>query len=225
MTNLIVEISKYLMVVLFACYTYECFAVFRGRLNEEQKSRIFRRQTVFMYLIHLDAYLVVYAVTDNVMAIAFYVFQVIFVAVTISCYHLVYPGASRLLVNNMCMLLVTGFIMLTRLSFEKAVRQCLIALAAMVATLVIPFLIHRVHFVRRLTWLVCGCRDRHAFVCGGVWRDELRREAVAFDCRRSRSSRVSLSRSFSCFLWRVCCMRKQISGRCASRRSSRQCTS
>ena len=153
MTNLIVEISKYLMAVLFACYTYECFAVFRGRLNEEQKNRIFRRQTVFMYLIHLDAYLVIYAVTDNVMTIAFYVFQVIFMAVTISCYHLVYPGASRLLVNNMCMLLVTGFIMLTRLSFEKAVRQCLIALAAMVATLVIPFLIRRVHFVRRLTWL------------------------------------------------------------------------
>ena len=153
MTNLIVEVSKYLMAILFACYTYECFSVLRGRLKEEQKNGIFRRQRIFMYLMHLDAYLVVYAVTDDPMLVAFYIFQVIFVAVTMSCYHLLYQGASKLLVNNMCMLLIIGFIMLTRLSFDKAFRQCLIALAATVLTLIVPFFIHKLHFLRKLTWL------------------------------------------------------------------------
>lgn len=161
MTNLIVEISKYLMILLFACYTYECFSVFRGRLSEEKKNRIFKRQMVLMYLIHLDAYLSIFAVTDDVLMILLYVFQVIFVAVTISCYQLLYKGASRLLVNNMCMLLLIGFIMLTRLSFDKAVKQFLIAMVAMIVTLIIPFLIRKVHFVRKLTWLyavigICG---------------------------------------------------------------------
>ena len=107
----------------------------------------------FMYLMHLDAYLVVYAVTDDPMLVAFYIFQVIFVAVTMSCYHLLYQGASKLLVNNMCMLLIIGFIMLTRLSFDKAFRQCLIALAATVLTLIVPFFIHKLHFLRKMTWL------------------------------------------------------------------------
>ena len=106
-----------------------------------------------MYLMHLDAYLVVYAVTDDPMLVAFYIFQVIFVAVTMSCYHLLYQGASKLLVNNMCMLLIIGFIMLTRLSFDKAFRQCLIALAATILTLIVPFFIHKLHFLRKMTWL------------------------------------------------------------------------
>lgn len=153
MTNIIVEISKYLMIVLFACYTYECFSVFRGKLSEEKKNRIFKRQMVLMYLIHLDAYLAIYAVTDDILMILFFVLQLVFVLITISCYQLLYTGASRLLTNNMCMLLTIGFIMLSRLSFEKAVRQYLIAVAAMILTLIIPVLIRKVRFVRKLTWL------------------------------------------------------------------------
>lgn len=153
MTNIIVEISKYLMIVLFACYTYECFSAFRGKLSEEKKNRIFKRQMILMYLIHLDAYLAVYAVTDDVIMIIFFVFQLIFVLITISCYQLLYKGVSRLLINNMCMLMVVGFIMLSRLSFDKAVRQYLIAVISMIVTLAIPVLIRKIKFVRRLTWL------------------------------------------------------------------------
>lgn len=153
MTNLIVEISKYLMIFLFALYTYECFAAFRGNLSEEKKNGIFKRQIVLMYLIHLAAFLAIYAVTDDPLMILFYAFQVIFTAITISCYRLFYERASQLLINNMCMLLLIGFIMLTRLSFDKAVRQYIIAAGAMVLTLMIPVLIRKVKFLRQLTWL------------------------------------------------------------------------
>lgn len=153
MTNIIVEISKYLMIVLFACYTYECFSAFRGKLSEEKKNRIFKRQMILMYMIHLDAYLAIYAVTDDMLMVIFFVFQLVFVLITISCYQLLYKGASRLLTNNMCMLLEIGFIMLSRLSFDKAVRQYLIAVAAMIVTLIIPVLIRKIRFVRKLTWL------------------------------------------------------------------------
>lgn len=153
MTNLIVETSKYLMIFLFALYTYECFASFRSRLTEEKKNRIFRRQIVLMYLIHLDAFLAIYAVAGDELMILFYAFQVIFAAITISCYQLFYENASRLLVNNMCMLLLIGFIMLTRLSVEKAEKQYIIAAVSMVFTLIIPLLIRKVKSLRKLTWL------------------------------------------------------------------------
>lgn len=153
MTDLIVEISKYLMTLLFALYTYECFSSFRGKLSDEKRQGIFRRQMFLMYLIHLDAYLAIYAVTDDIMMILFYVIQVVFTVITISCYRLIYGRASGLLVNNMCMMLLLGFIMLTRLSVDKAYKQLGVAAGAMVFTLVIPVLIQKVKFLRKVPWL------------------------------------------------------------------------
>ena len=43
MVHLIIEVSKYLMIVLLAIYTYQCFAVFRRR-SPERQNRIFNSQ-------------------------------------------------------------------------------------------------------------------------------------------------------------------------------------
>ena len=153
MENLIVEVSKYLMIILFACYAYECFSAFRSRISTEKRNHIFDRQIFFMYLIHLDAFLVLYTVTDEINLIILYFLQVILVTIVIVNYQLLYPKASRLVTNNMCMLLMIGFIMLTRLSYEKAIRQYAIAICASVITIVIPVLIRKVQSLRRLTWL------------------------------------------------------------------------
>lgn len=149
MTNLIVETSKYLMLFMFACYTYECFSAFRN-ISEEKKNRIFARQMVLMYLIHLDGYLAVYAVTDDIRMIVFYALQVVLAAVTLLCYRLIYGRSSRLLANNMCMLMLIGFLMLTRLSEELAIRQFAIAAVSMIATLFLPFLVHKAKFLQEL---------------------------------------------------------------------------
>ena len=112
MENLIVEVSKYLMIILFACYAYECFSAFRSRISTEKRNHIFDRQIFFMYLIHLDAFLVLYTVTDEINLIILYFLQVILVTIVIVNYQLLYPKASRLVTNNMCMLLSIGFIMM-----------------------------------------------------------------------------------------------------------------
>ena len=152
MTNLIVETSKYLMLFLFACYTYECYSAFRN-ISEEKKNRIYARQMVFMYLIHLDGYLAVYAVTDDIQMILFYALQVLFAAVTLLCYRLIYRKSSRLLANNMCMLMLIGFLVLTRLSDRLAIRQFAIAAISMAATLLLPFVVRRAAFLKKLTWV------------------------------------------------------------------------
>ena len=153
MTNFIVEISKFLMIVLFAFYTYECFSAFRSRISADKRNGIFDRQLVLMYLIHLDAFVVIYAVTAEPKIILFYVLQVVLISILVGNYQFLYPKASRLVTNNMCMLLLIGFIMLTRLSYDKAIRQYEIAIAASIITIVIPVLIRKVKFLRKLTWL------------------------------------------------------------------------
>lgn len=66
------------MTLLFAFYTYECFSSFRGKLTPEKRAKIFKRQMCLMYLIHLDAFLAIYAVTDDIRMILFYVVQAAF---------------------------------------------------------------------------------------------------------------------------------------------------
>ncbi len=83
-----------------------------------------------IYLIHLDAFLVIYASTLDLKVIGLYLVQLILLVIIQLCYKVFYRKASRLVVNNMCMLLAIGFIILTRLDFDKAMKQCEIAVAA-----------------------------------------------------------------------------------------------
>lgn len=141
------------MIFFVAIYTYECFAVFRRNLSSKKKNRIFIRQQLLIYLIHLDAFLVIYTVTDQAEMIGFYFLQILLIIAVQGACMLIYKNSSRLLTNNMCMLLVTGFIMLTRLSYRSAVKQYAIAVIASVLTIIIPFLVQKITFLRKLTWV------------------------------------------------------------------------
>lgn len=126
MTNLIVEISKYLMILLMAVYTYANFRFFSFP-DMERKRRVCARQNRAMFAIHFLAYLVMFLKTEDegmqAMLLAFYGAQVVFFLCYIYLYRLLYRNVSRLLVNNACMLLCVGFIMLTRLSMAKGPGQ------------------------------------------------------------------------------------------------------
>lgn len=153
MVNLITQLSKYVMIFMFAFYAYECFAVFRKKVSEKKRNAIYHRQNVLMYLIHLDAFLVLYLATGEKKLIGFYLMQVLLITAIIGCYRIFYKNASRLLLNNMCMLLCISFIILTRLSFEKALKQYIICAASTIIALLIPVLMKKLHFFHKLEWV------------------------------------------------------------------------
>ena len=134
---------------MIAVYTFECFAVF-GHSDSDIKKSILRRQNILMYMIHFMAFLVMYLQTEEQKMIMFYGMQVLLFAVTILLYTLIYPKVSRLVVNNMCMLMSIGFIMITRLSYDLAVKQFFIAGAAIAVSLIVPVIIRKVKFLSEL---------------------------------------------------------------------------
>lgn len=156
MAKIIVEVSKYVMMILFALYTLESFLGLRRKISEESKNRVYRHQIFLMYLLHLDGFLVIYAATDDVRMIVFYFAQVALNTMLLICYHLIYRNASRSVANNMCMLLVVGFIILTRISFDKAVKQYAIAVASAVITAFIPIIIRKTSGLRKMTYVYAG---------------------------------------------------------------------
>lgn len=153
MVNLITQLSKYLMIFMFAFYSYECFAVFRKKVSEKKRNAMYHRQNVLMYLIHLDAFLVLYLITREKELIGFYLMQVVLISAIIGCYRIFYKNASRLLLNNMCMLLSVSFVILTRLSYDKALKQYLICVASTVIALLIPVIMKKLHFFHKLEWV------------------------------------------------------------------------
>lgn len=151
MVNLITDVSRYLMILFMAFYTFLNFRYFSMKTGAGQR-KICRRQNFFMYLIHFLAYGTVWLETKDEKIIAFYLAQLVFFLSYGGIYRLFYRNVSRLLVNNMSMLLSLGFIMLTRLSFERAVKQFVIVVFAALITWVIPFIMDRVWQLSEIPW-------------------------------------------------------------------------
>ena len=170
MVNIIVQLSKYVMILLIIMYTFLCFSIF-GYQDPDRKRYLLRRQNILMFLMHAIAFAVMYLQTDDIKMLAFYLMQVVLFGATIILYTLLYPKVSRLVVNNMCMLLCIGFIMLTRLNYSYAIKQFMIAAAGIACSLVVPVIIRKFKFLAewRKFYAVIGIFSLAAVVVwGGV---------------------------------------------------------
>lgn len=156
MQSVFIELSKYIFAFLIAFYT---LASYRGAVikSDERRKRIYIVQNILMFSIHLLGFLILYLLNEEEMKYLFLYFaQFIFLFVVIMVYDILYPKASRLLVNNMCMLMSIGFIMIARLNFDKCVKQFVIAAGGTVLTFFVPWLLKKVRSFRNFGWLYCG---------------------------------------------------------------------
>ncbi len=146
--SILVETSKYVIIILFAVYTWHCFTVFLGK-NAERKDAIYRRQNKMMYAIHFICSLVLFLNSLDIKMFFLYIAQLAFLIFVNKAYIYVYKNASKLVLNNMLMLLMIGFVMIGRLNQDYAVRQIIFAAAICLVGLFIPLIIERFqHFDR-----------------------------------------------------------------------------
>ena len=152
MVQLIVQFSKYAIIILMAIYTFQSYIVF-SKKDEEAKEFLFLRQNLMMFMIHFIAYVVMYLEMEEQELIFFYGAQFIYLAATLVLFRNLYPRASKLVVNHMCMLISIGFIMITRLSYEQSMRQFKIVAIATVIALLVPLIVRKVRILTKWTWL------------------------------------------------------------------------
>lgn len=152
MTNLIIELSKFAFIILIALYTLLSFSVLKKK-NQSEINYGWKMQNLLMFFIHLLAYVVMYLQTEEIKLLIFYLLQLFLLQAVIVMTQVIYPKINRLVLNNMCLLLAIGFIMLTRLSYDRAVRQFQIAAVSLILAMVIPVLIRKCGFLQRLPWV------------------------------------------------------------------------
>jgi len=56
MTNLIIQVSKYLIIILMALYTFQSYTVFNKK-DDEAREYLFMRQNMLMFMMHFVAFL------------------------------------------------------------------------------------------------------------------------------------------------------------------------
>lgn len=151
MLTLLTEFLKYVFIVMIAVFTIYGFKIVLAK-TERRKNSLALRQRVVMFLFHGLCFMLLYLRTMDVQMVILYLAQLVFFVALPLLYKVIYPKMSRLLLNNMCMLMMIGGIMLARLSFQKSVRQFEISVASAIVTLVIPYVFRKFHQLEDFTW-------------------------------------------------------------------------
>lgn len=142
MEHLISELVRYFNIILIALYTYFAYRVLFIKDKNRQK-RNYKYMSILMYFIHGFSYLVLYIKNVDIDYLILYTAQLLtFIFITV-LYQKCYKNLSQLIFQNMKMLLCIGFIMLTRLSFDLAVKQYLFVFGTLLVCLIVPVMIKK----------------------------------------------------------------------------------
>ncbi len=152
MVNLFTTASRYICILLVVLYTY-CNFRYLSIPDEEDAAPLCGWQFRIILLIHFLCHLVIFLNTQEMTVLPLYMAELAFLIGYPSVFRLLYRNMNRLLINNLCLFVSYGLIMLERLDMNKAVKQFVIIVGAAVLTLVIPFVIDRIWDLMRYRYV------------------------------------------------------------------------
>lgn len=153
--NLIVELIKYLMILLMGVYTYYSFTVFRFK-NRKEQNRIYTILTVIIFVLHFIGNGTLLLQIQSMQLVYLYGGEVLLFVLVLVLYRIFYPKLSKLLLRNMLMLLSVSFIILARLSVNMAVKQVIIVGCSFFACLFVPKIVKSFGLLDRFGWAYGG---------------------------------------------------------------------
>ncbi|MBR4668720.1 MAG: FtsW/RodA/SpoVE family cell cycle protein [Butyrivibrio sp.] len=151
----VTELSKYVIALFLFLYTLEAFLAF-GHRSEKKRKGLYIRQIICMFAVQIACFIQILAKTGKANYAFFFAFQIIVFASVLMLFYIIYPGGNRLIINNCCMLLMIGMIILTRLSYEKAIKQFFIIAASFIIGFFVPEILFRFEFLKDFKWIYAG---------------------------------------------------------------------
>lgn len=152
MLKAVIELSKYILVFNILIYTLISYIALR-RDDSERSSVPFVIQDIIIFVNHMIGSLVLLSSRHDLTYLFFPLFQLIAVFAFIVLTRAIYPRSNRLILNHTAMLLSISFVILTRLSFTRSMRQFAIIVISMVVALIIPYFIKYIEFIRKCEFL------------------------------------------------------------------------
>lgn len=153
--NLIVELIKYLLILLMGIYTYYSFKVFRFK-SKNQQNNTYHILTIIIFTIHFIGNATLYLQLQDIKLLYLYLGETLLFAMVLVLYRIIYPKISKLLIRNMLMMLAVSFIILTRLSYDMAYKQVIIVGCSYLFSLLVPFAISKFGWLKHFGWIYGG---------------------------------------------------------------------
>lgn len=137
MLRAVIELSKYILVVNILLYTLTSYIVLR-RDDRERRGFVFALQYLMIFVNHMTGSLVLLSSRKDFTYLFLPLFQVITVFAFLVLMRAIYPRADRLIQNHIALLLSISFVILTRISLTRSIRQFTIVAISLVIALIIP---------------------------------------------------------------------------------------
>ena len=147
MLRAVIELSKYILAINIFLYTLISFITLR-RDDRERKGVVFILQYIMIFMNHIIGSLVLLSSRGDFTYLFLPLLQVIAVFAYLVLMRVIYPEANRLIMNHTAMLLSVSFVILTRLSLTRSVRQFAIVAVSLAIMLVIPALMKHIRLLR-----------------------------------------------------------------------------
>ena len=137
MLRAVIELSKYILAANIVLYVLISFIAL-SRDDRKRKDFIFVLQYIMIFINHMTGSLVLLSSRKDFTYLFFPLFQVITVFAFLVLMRVIYPKADRLIQNHIALLLSVSFVILTRLSLTRSVRQFTIIAVSLVIALILP---------------------------------------------------------------------------------------
>ncbi len=151
MREYVTELSRYALPLLMGMYVL-C-GLFCLTDRPQKKGILYVFQDMLIFLVQLLMFLDLALVSKDVNYAFLYLFVQIFLMGVVLVVPLVYENTDKLLLNNMGMLLGIGLCIISRISFQRAVRQYIIVLISLIVSMFIPWIMLQIRFLKKLTWV------------------------------------------------------------------------
>lgn len=152
MVQAIIELSRYFFTINIGIYAIISFLIL-PKVDEDRKSFPFLIQDLLIFANHVIGTLVLVSTRQELEYFFFPIIQMIAIFVFLVLMRAIYPYSNRLISTHIAMLLSIGFIMLTRLSFHRAVKQFVIAVVAMIIAWIVPAFMKHVKLLLKMRWV------------------------------------------------------------------------
>ncbi len=152
MQDIIFLSANYLIIILMSIYTIKCFTVFRHS-DAVKQNRIFVQQNILMFIIHFIAYAILFLKNPDEKLLLYYGMQFVLILFILLMYNAVYPESSRLIINNMCMLIIIGCIYISSINSALIIRHFIFIFAGILVSVFIPFIIKKINGLRNIWYI------------------------------------------------------------------------
>lgn len=169
MLNLMVRVSRYVILALIVLYTLLDF-YYVTKKTERGRNSVVSVQSFLMYILHFLMSVILFSYYEDLTILIFYVISLLVFVLYQQIYPAIYKRADRHLLNNVLFLAMLGLTIQARLKVNKAYKQLLLLIIAAVLTLVVPKILDNAKkYLYRGTWFygIGGLASLAAIMVGG----------------------------------------------------------